>query len=81
MAVTGDATVNDAIVSSGGHQRYSDCGEMWILPRLRAGTTITVSGQDIDLAGKVDATTTAMLTAHHGERVFDGGLSRLRAPP
>ncbi|MCR9242640.1 MAG: DUF4097 domain-containing protein, partial [Rhodobiaceae bacterium] len=39
-----------------------------------AGTTITLSAQDIDLAGKVDATTTAMLTATAGNVSSTGAL-------
>ena len=39
-----------------------------------AGTSITLSGQDIDLAGKADATTTAMLTATAGNVSATGAL-------
>ncbi len=72
-SVTGDATLNDAIVATGAIGISANAGNVDIAA-LTAGTTITVSGQDIDLAGKVDATTTAMLTATAGDVSSAGAL-------
>ncbi|MCE7999124.1 MAG: filamentous hemagglutinin N-terminal domain-containing protein, partial [Rhodobiaceae bacterium] len=73
-AVTGDATVNDAIVATTGAIDITASSGNIDAAALTAGTTITMTGQDIDLAGKVDATTTAMLTATTGNVSSTGAL-------
>ncbi len=72
-AVTGDASVNDAIVATGAIGITAATGDV-DAAALTAGTSITVSGQDIDLTGKAEATTTAMLTATAGNVSSTGAL-------
>ena len=65
-AVTGDASLNDAIVTNVGAINVNAANGNVDAAALTAATSISLSGQDIDLTGKADATTTAMLTATAG---------------
>ena len=66
LAVTGAASVNDAIVANVGAINIGATNGDVDAAAMTAATSVTLSGQDIDLTGKVDATTTATLTATAG---------------
>ncbi|HBM89481.1 MAG TPA: hypothetical protein DD437_13115, partial [Rhodobiaceae bacterium] len=61
-ATSGDATLDAVTATAGAISLTANTGNIDV-GATTAGTSITISGQDIDLAGKADATTTAMLTA------------------
>ncbi|MEQ9145857.1 MAG: filamentous hemagglutinin N-terminal domain-containing protein [Parvibaculaceae bacterium] len=73
-AVTGDATVdNDLTATTGAVSVTAATGNVDVAA-LTAGTSVTVSGQDIDLAGKVTAGTAASLTATAGHISSTGAV-------
>ncbi len=72
-ATSGNATL-DAVTATTGAIAINAASGNIDVGATTAGTTITMSAQDIDLAGKVDATTTAMLTATTGDVSSTGAL-------
>ncbi len=72
-ATAADATLDAMTATTGAVSITANTGNIDV-GATRAGTTITLSAQDIDLAGKVDATTTAMLTATVGNVSSTGAL-------
>ena len=65
-ATATDATLDAVTATTGAIGITANTGNIDV-GATTAGTSITMAAQDIDLAGKVDATTTAMLTATTGD--------------
>jgi len=72
-ATSGNATLDAVTATTGAINITATTGNIDV-GATTAGTSITLSGQDIDLAGKADATTTAMLTATAGNVSATGAL-------
>ena len=72
-ATAADATLDAVTATAGAISINAATGNIDV-GAATAGTSITLSAQDIDLAGKVDATTTAMLTATVGDVSSTGAL-------
>ncbi|HBM89483.1 MAG TPA: hypothetical protein DD437_13125, partial [Rhodobiaceae bacterium] len=72
-ATSGDATLDAVTATTGAIAINAATGNIDV-GATTAGSTITISGQDIDLAGKADATTMAMLTATVGDVSSTGAL-------
>ena len=72
-ATSGNATLDAVTATTGAINITATTGNVDV-GATTAGTSITMSGQDIDLAGKADATTTAMLTATAGNVSATGAL-------
>ena len=71
-ATATDATLDAVTATTGAIGITANTGNIDV-GATTAGTTITMAAQDIDLAGKVDATTASNADGHHGECVVYRG--------